>query len=77
MVFSDDWKFPNELFGTMASGPAVRYEAIPTGGKFFSGREKYRVLFYNSENETIGSRIGMQLMSKRTGKPYIVASTKL
>ena len=56
---------------------AVYYDVRPTPENYKTGRPKFECLFLDaSKNRVIERRPAMELISKRTGKPYNVVSRK-
>ncbi len=75
-TFQDDWGFAADVKATIEG--AVYYDVRPTPEIFKTGRLKYECLFLDaSKNRAIERRPAMELISKRTGKPYNVVSRKL
>lgn len=73
LTFQQHWKYPSWVQNDIRG--CVRSETKSTPNKFKSGRVVYKTTFYNSDDKTIESRTAMQLVSKRTGKPYYVCET--
>ena len=74
--FQDSWMFPNELKKDLgASG----FDINPTPDSFSTGRARFEAVFYTGDGhnrKVIERRTAMQLISKKTGKPYEVVSRK-
>jgi hypothetical protein len=69
--FQQDWGFPSDIKATIPG--AAYYEIRPTPENFRTGRPKFECLFLNAEkHKVIEKREAMELISKRTGKPYHV-----
>lgn len=67
--FNDTWIFPNLVKNTMPD--CTHYTVEATTEKFNSGRVVDKITFY-AGNDIIEDRKGMTLVSKNTGKPYVV-----
>ena len=74
--FEESWSFPNEIKKELgASG----YNINPTPENFSTGRPRLEAVFYDGEGHNrrvIETRTAMELVSKKTGKPYHVVSRK-
>ena len=69
--FQDDWGFAGDVKETIPG--AAYYTIRSTDEKFRSGRPKFECTFTAaSGNRVIERRDAMELISKRTGKPYHV-----
>ena len=74
-TFDQDWGFASDVKATIEG--AVHYDVRPTPDNFKPGRPKFECLFLDaSKNRVIERRAAMELVSKRTGKPYHVVSRK-
>lgn len=86
-IFSDNWVFPNIVEKQVQ---AIRF-TTKKDGFFRNGRQKFILHFYgrtpvrelssndpydNSPEFVLATRTAMELVSKKTGKPYLVCSTK-
>ena len=69
--FAESWCFPSELKQQLE---AASYDIRQLPEKFRSGRPKFEALFFDKANVLISRRIAMELMSKKTGKPYHMVS---
>ena len=69
--FREEWSYPNEVIKSIPG--AARFEVYPTPGCYKSGRPKYEAVFMSADGKKVVSkREAMQLVSKKTGKPYVV-----
>ena len=69
--FQTDWGFPSDVRDSIPG--SMYYTIRKTPDAFFrSGRAKYECCFTDSNNSVIQRRDAMELVSKRTGKPYHV-----
>jgi hypothetical protein len=67
--FDEHWKFSNEI--RVEYGQYTKQSFIPMTGKTFkSGRPKWIALFTEQESGYVHKHEAMQLVSKKTGKPY-------
>ena len=74
-TFLADWGFASDVKASIEG--AVYYDVRPTPDNFKTGRPKFECLFLDaSKNRVIERRAAMELVSKRTGKPYHVVSRK-
>ena len=74
-TWDQDWGFASDVKATIEG--AVYYDVRPTPENFKTGRPKFECLFLDaSKNRVIERRAAMELVSKRTGKPYHVVSRK-
>jgi hypothetical protein len=75
--FGETWGFPNDIKNDLK---ASWYETVPSPDTYASGRPKLMVRFYGAgygaSRPLIAERDGMELISKKTGKPYIVCRRK-
>ena len=71
--FEQTWAFPSELKATLG---ASWFEVLPTPDNYASGRPKYLARFfgdgYGANRRIIAQRDAMELVSKKTGRPYYV-----
>jgi hypothetical protein len=69
--FRDDWGYPNEVLPTI---PGARYYDVnPLPEPYRTGRPKFEAVFYNADRTKVLARQdAMELVSKRTGRPYTV-----
>ena len=65
--FTDQWGFESDLRKLVPGCDEFEYQA---DGTFKSGRKKYRVRLYRRDGSYITERLGMDMLSKKTGKPY-------
>ncbi len=73
--FQDEWVFPSIIKKQLN---ASRFETLDTKTKFKSGRTKFITRFYTVNNEIPDTaRISMELISKRTGQPYVMCSVNV
>ena len=74
--FQDEWVFPSVIKEQLN---ASRFETLDTKTKFKSGRTKFITRFYSVNNNEIPdtARISMELISKRTGQPYVICSVNV
>ena len=69
--FQDDWTFPSDVKATIPG--AAYYDIRPTPETFKTGRPKFECIFLDAaKHKVIERRDAMELVSKRTGKPYHV-----
>jgi hypothetical protein len=69
--FQETYDFPSKV--RLQYGPYVRYRALKTGEKYKTGREKWDIYFMkDASDEPCAIHTGMELMSKKAGKPYFV-----
>ena len=74
-TWDQDWGFASDVKATIEG--AVHYDVRPTPENYKTGRPKFECLFLDaSKNRVIERRAAMELVSKRTGKPYHVVSRK-
>ncbi len=71
--FEDNWTFPNELKTQLG---AASYDIRPLLETFRSGRPKFEALFLDRTGTVLSRRIAMELVSKKSGKPYHVVSMR-
>ena len=70
-TFRLEWGYPNEV--VLSIPGAARFEIYPVPGAYKSGRPKYEAVFMTADSKkVISKREAMELVSKRTGKPYHV-----
>jgi hypothetical protein len=70
--FMQQWAFPSEVKRAL---DASAYDVNPTPGNFASGRPKLEAVFYSGHaggRRVLATRQAMELVSKKTGKPYYV-----
>lgn len=65
--FEASWAFPSDIKHQLG---AASYEVRPLPEYFKTGRPKIEVLFLDDSRRLISRRIGMELVSKKTGRPY-------
>ena len=68
--FNDTWSPTWVVMPTIPGARAILVEN--TGRQFRSGREIVDVVFYAGDRREICRRQGMTLVSKKTGKEYVV-----
>ena len=69
--FQKDWGFPSEVRATIPD--AAYYDVRPVPGTYKSGRPKFECLFLsNDRKKVIARREAMELIARKTGKPYHV-----
>jgi hypothetical protein len=68
--FQTDWGFPADVRDSIDG--AIYYNIRQTSENFRSGRPKCVCCFTAKDNSVIERRDAMELISKRTGKPYHV-----
>ena len=73
LSFSEAWKFPSWVEREIKN--CAYSDTVLTDRKFKSGRPVYTTTFYNVVNKAIESRAAMQLIAKKTGRPYYVCET--
>ncbi len=74
-TWDQDWGFASDVKASIEG--AVYYDVRPTPENFMTGRPKFECLFLDaSKNRVIERRVAMELVSKKTGKPYHVVSRK-
>ena len=72
--FSENWSFPSEVKSSLG---AAFFETAQTNYYYSTGRPKFITKFYSAENKAIlATRDSMELISKRTGNPYIVCRSR-
>ena len=69
--FAESWAFGSELKQQLG---AASYDIRPLPEKFRSGRPKFECLFFDQDHALICRRIAMELVSKKSGKPYHMVS---
>jgi hypothetical protein len=70
-TFEQQWGFPSEIKTQLG---AASYDVRPLPEKFRSGRQRWECLFFGKGNELISRRVAMQLISKKTNRPYHVCA---
>lgn len=69
--FQEDWAFAGDVKATIPG--AAYWEVRPTPDNYRTGRPKFECLFLDpGKHKVIERREAMELISKRTGKPYHV-----
>jgi hypothetical protein len=69
--FQQDWAFPSDIKATIPG--AAYWDVRPTPENYRTGRPKFECLFLDAaKQKVIERRDAMELISKRTGKPYHV-----
>ena len=69
--FMSQWGYPSEIKTEIG---AAYYELRPLPDNFRSGRPKWECLFFSANRKLVSRRMAMELMSKKTGKPYRVCA---
>ena len=69
--FMSQWGYPSEIKTEIG---AAYYELRPLPDNFRSGRPKWECLFFSSDRKLVSRRMAMELVSKKTGKPYRVCA---
>ncbi len=70
-TFEQQWGFPSEIKKEL---DAASFDLRPLPESFRSGRPKWECLFFGKDNKLISRRVAMQLVSKKTNKPYHVCA---
>eukprot|EP00615_Pteridomonas_danica_P007667 CAMPEP_0114360152 /NCGR_PEP_ID=MMETSP0101-20121206/23615_1 /TAXON_ID=38822 ORGANISM="Pteridomonas danica, Strain PT" /NCGR_SAMPLE_ID=MMETSP0101 /ASSEMBLY_ACC=CAM_ASM_000211 /LENGTH=69 /DNA_ID=CAMNT_0001504177 /DNA_START=995 /DNA_END=1201 /DNA_ORIENTATION=- len=66
--FQETYDFPSKV--RIQYGQYTRYRAVKTGEAYKTGREKWDIYFMNDASDIpCAIHTGMQLTSKKTGKP--------
>ena len=69
--FQSQWGYPSEIKTEIG---AAYYELRPLPDNFRSGRPKWECLFFSADRKLVSRRTAMELVSKKTGKPYRVCA---
>jgi hypothetical protein len=69
--FEEGWAFGSDLKKELKATSYVIDRRLD-GATFSSGREKWEARFYSGKGAILACRDAMELVSKRTGKPYHV-----
>ena len=69
--FQSQWGYPSEIKTDLG---AAYYELRPLPDNFRSGRPKWECLFFSADRKLVSRRLAMELVSKKTGKPYRVCA---
>ena len=69
--FMSQWGYPSEIKTEIG---AAYYELRPLPDNFRSGRPKWECLFFSADRKLVSRRMAMELVSKKTGKPYRVCA---
>lgn len=72
-TFQEQWTFPSEVKRQLG---AASFEVRPIPEHFKSGRPKVEVIFLDASKRLVSRRIGMELVSKRTGTKYYVCEAE-
>lgn len=67
--FQEQWAFINFVKQQLN---AASYDLRPLPENFKSGRPKWECLFFSGDRKLIERRLALELVSKRTGRPYHV-----
>ena len=70
-TFEQQWGFPSDIKKEL---DAASFDVRPLPENFRSGRPKWECLFFGKDNKLISRRVAMQLVSKKTNKPYHVCA---
>ena len=65
--FQSQWAYPSEVKTDLG---AAYYELRPLPDTFRSGRPKMEALFFSADRKLVSRRMAMELVSKKTNKPY-------
>ena len=68
--FADTWGFPGSVKDTIAG--AAYYDITVSPGTYRSGRQKFTCAFLDANRNVICTREAMELVSKKTRRPYHV-----
>ena len=71
--FAENWTFPTELKKELGAS-SYTITPLPPHEVFRSGRPKFEALFLDRGGKVLSRRLAMELVSKKTGKPYHVVS---
>ena len=69
--FQSQWGYPSEIKTEIG---AAYYELRPLPDNFRSGRPKWECLFFSADRKLVSRRLAMELISKKTNKPYRVCA---
>ena len=69
--FLSQWGYPSEIKTEIG---AAYYELRPLPDNFRSGRPKWECLFFSADRKLVSRRLAMELISKKTNKPYRVCA---
>ena len=69
--FQSQWGYPSEIKTDLG---ASYYELRHLPDTFRSGRPKIECLFFSADRKLVIRRMAMELVSKKTGKPYRVCA---
>ena len=69
--FLAQWGYPSEIKTQLG---AAYYELRNLPDNFRSGRPKMEALFFSADRKLVIRRMAMELVSKKTGKPYRVCA---
>ena len=69
--FMSQWGYPSEIKTEIG---AAYYELRPLADNFHSGRPKWECLFFSADRKLVSHRTAMELISKKTNKPYRVCA---
>ena len=65
------WGFPSDIKKEL---DAASFDVRPLPESFRSGRPKWECLFFSEDRKLMSRRVAMQLVSKKTNKPYHVCA---
>ena len=69
-TFREDWGFPSEVKASIPGAAFYGTEMVP--GTYKSGRPKFETTFLSKDRKVLARRPAMELISKKTKRPYIV-----
>ena len=69
--FQSQWGYPSEIKTDLG---AAYYELRHLPDTFRSGRPKMECLFFSADRKLVSRRMAMELVSKKTNKPYRVCA---
>ena len=70
-TFEQQWGFPSEIKTQLG---AASFDLRPLPDNFRSGRQKWECLFFSEDRKLMSRRVAMELVSKKTNKPYHVCA---
>ena len=69
--FQSQWGYPSEIKTDLG---AAYYELRHLPDNYRSGRPKMECLFFSADRKLVSRRMAMELVSKKTNKPYRVCA---
>ena len=69
--FQSQWGYPSEIKTDLG---AAYYELRNLPDNYRSGRPKMECLFFSADRKLVSRRMAMELVSKKTNKPYRVCA---